>query len=191
MNNNSTQKKNWSYTIKEGEHKGVTLWSGRYTAICGIVVYRIGGKLHFLANKRGEGAPDYQGYWNLPCGFLEGYESAEEGCVREVFEECGVLIKDPKHFELHNVETEPEKCNNGNVTLRYICYIDNEDNYDNIVDDKELVLDPNGIFADRRGGELDEVIDVLWISEDDYRNYQWAFNHREIIEGILEAVRAL
>lgn len=181
--------KNWSYTIKEGEHKGKTLWSGRYTAICGIVIYNLNGALHFLANKRGQGTPDYQGCWNLPCGFLEADESAEEGCVREVFEECGIRIKSPDLFELNNVETEPEKCNNGNVTLRYVCFISDEDDYDEMIDDSALLLDGSDNHADLRGGEENEVDDVKWIHEDEIDYYNWAFNHKEVIENIIRAVR--
>ena len=32
--------KNFSYTIKEGEHKGETLWSGRYCAVLAMTVVR-------------------------------------------------------------------------------------------------------------------------------------------------------
>ena len=48
--------RNWSYTIKEGEHKGKTLWSGRYCAVCAIVLYLdpiLGWMI--LLNKRGSG----------------------------------------------------------------------------------------------------------------------------------------
>lgn len=76
--------RNWSYTIKEGEHAGTTLWSGRYCAVSAFIFCYINDEWHILANKRGSGTPDYQGYWNCPCGFLEADESAKEGCAREV-----------------------------------------------------------------------------------------------------------
>ena len=61
--------KNWSYTIKEGEHTGKTLWSGRYCAVAAFVFCKIFGTWCVLANKRGSGTPNYQGYWNCSCGF--------------------------------------------------------------------------------------------------------------------------
>lgn len=69
--------KNWSYTIKEGEHAGQTLWSGRYCAIAAFVFLKINRAWHVLANKRGSGTPDFQGMWNCVCGYLEADECAE------------------------------------------------------------------------------------------------------------------
>ena len=34
-----------------------------------------------------------KGYWNLPCGFLENNETAKEGAVREVWEECMAKVE--------------------------------------------------------------------------------------------------
>lgn len=63
--------RNWSYTIEEGEHAGKTLWSGRYCAVAAFAFCKIKGEWCVLANQRGEGTPDFQGYWNCPCGFLD------------------------------------------------------------------------------------------------------------------------
>ena len=61
--------KNFSYTIKEGEHKGETLWSGRYCAVLAMTVVRQvikGEEKHFLlVSKRGKGTPNYQGLKNV------------------------------------------------------------------------------------------------------------------------------
>ena len=84
--------KNWSYKITDPNHPkcGTTLWSGRYCAVTGIVMRYIYnpvlGKndVYVLANLRGPGTPDYQGYWNMPCGFLERNESGEQGVAREI-----------------------------------------------------------------------------------------------------------
>ena len=176
--------KNWSYTIKEGEHAGVTLWSGCYCAVCAIIVHKVNNKLYFLVNKRGQGTPDYQGCWNLPCGFLDASESGVEACAREVYEECGVKIKNPDLFTLNSVETDPKTRNNGNVTLRYILYIEG-DEYLNIVDDSD---NDNGVHAEERGGEHDEVDAVKWVCEDDIDKYDWAFNHKDLIKKIINNI---
>ena len=169
--------KNWCYTIKDGEHASTTLWSGRYVAVCGIVTYlNDNGELMFLVNKRGEGTPDFQGCWNLTCGFLEADESGEQGCAREIFEECGIRIKNISRFKLCSVETDPEKCNNGNVTIRYMLHITDKNDYDNIIDDSKFHT------LNTLGGEENEVADVMWVNEKDIDKYDWAFNHYEIIQ---------
>ncbi len=33
-----------------------------------------------------------KGFWNLPCGFMENAETAEEGALREVEEETGLTV---------------------------------------------------------------------------------------------------
>lgn len=162
--------KNWSYTIKEGEHAGITLWSGCYCAVCGIVIgfhEDEPTKRYILANKRGLGCPDYVGKWNLPCGFLEANENGQQGTAREIHEECGIKI-DPNDFTFYFVETEPAKRNNGNVTLRYLTAI--------CIDDYKK--------RDELSGEENEVDDIKWIPLNEYENYEWAFNHKEVIEEI-------
>ena len=168
--------KNWSYTIPYGEHKGKTIWSGRYCAVSAFVFCKFPDGWKILANKRGVGTPDFQGKWNAPCGYLEPDESAQQGCAREVYEETGVKI-DPDKFQLIHVETEPEKCNNGNVTLRHLAILTYGSN--NISISKEAVL--NG------DGEKDEVESIAWISINDIGKYGWAFNHYNTIKEIISA----
>lgn len=158
--------KNWCYKITEGEHAGETIWSGRYCAVTAFVFCKILGMWHILANKRGKGTPDFQGYWNCPCGFLEADENAKSACSREVYEETGLEI-DPSRFSFTEVETEPSKCNNGNVSLRYIAVLDQD--RDNISVSMDKVL--NG------DGEQDEVEDIKWIPLKDVHEYKWAFSH--------------
>ena len=167
--------KNWPYKITDPNHPkcGTTLWSGRYCAVTGIVLVNCNEEIFVLANKRGSGTPDYQGYWNMPCGFLERNESGEEGVCREIFEECGLKL-DPHQFDLLSVETNPETCNNGNVTIRYISL--------NCV--KELPK----LKYENINGETDEVESVKWINIKDVDNYQWAFGHGILIHHIMEEV---
>ena len=158
--------RNWSYTINDPNHPkcGTTLWSGRYCAVVGFVFKQVNNDYFILANKRGSGTPDYQGYWNCPCGFLEADESGEEGVSREICEETGYYIK-PYEFSLYGIETNPVICNNGNVSIRY------------------WTLNP-GIELKTIKGEPDEVEEVKWINIFDIRDYKWAFNHDDIIYDI-------
>ena len=160
--------RNWSYTIQEGEHKGVTLWSGRYCAVCAIVFCYKDGKWYVLANKRGSGAPDFQGYWNLPCGFIEANESGEQAASRETVEETGVFVY-PNDFTFHSVETDPTISNNGNVTLRYIAKIYR-----------------GGIpKIGKPSGEENEVDRIKWIALSHIEEHDWAFHHKELIHKII------
>ena len=159
--------KNWCYKIIDPNHPkfGKTLWSGRYCAVTGVVNYLDPetNKTYFLISKRGSGAADFQGKWCLPCGFLESTESGEVGVAREIFEETGVKVDHKPVF--WNVETDPKYCNNGNVTLRYICNMNSMKTpyYENI------------------NGEENEVEDLKWISEDEIDNYDFCFNHQDIL----------
>ena len=154
-------------------HPGHTLWSSRYCAISAFVFTQVNGETFVLANKRGKGTPDFKGFWNCPCGFLEGNETAEEGCAREVKEETGVII-DPKLLLLQGVETNPQFCNNGNVSLRYVAALQDNKYFFNVPKVSDLV-----------GGEKNEVEAINWINIDKLTDYQWAFNHDTRIKEMI------
>ena len=99
-----------------------TLYDGRYCAVSGFFFAVVDGKYSVLAEKRGEGTPDFQGLWCCPCGFLEGDENAKEGIKRETYEETGIEVGYDK-IKFVEAETEPSLCNNGNVTLRHIGFL--------------------------------------------------------------------
>jgi len=164
--------KNESVIITEGKHKGREVFLSCYACGCGIVKSKaiVDGKKQtlILANKRGKGCPDYQGYWCMPCGYKEQNENGQECVAREIYEECGIRL-DPDIFELVHVETEPAYCNHGNVTLRYMAEID----------------DIEGYVYDKPSGEKDEVDEVKWIPLEEFTNYKWAFNHADLLLDML------
>lgn len=47
-----------------------------------------------------------EGTWTLPGGKLEWGETFEDGAVREVREETGIDLKDPKVISVHNSKNE-------------------------------------------------------------------------------------
>ena len=65
---------------------GKTYWISRSMAVSCFVFAPINGEWHVLANQRGTGTPDYQGYWNVPCGYLDFDETTKHGALREVFD---------------------------------------------------------------------------------------------------------
>ena len=142
-----------------------TVFSGRFCAVAGFVYAIVNGKYSILANLRGPGTPDYQGCWNAVCGFLERYENSKEGIAREILEECGFQI-DTNDLKVIHIETEPEECNNGNVTIRHRAFL------------RKII--PH--YVKREGGEENEVDNIKWIPLDEIDNYKWAFNHRKTVE---------
>ena len=145
--------------------KPKTVFSGRFCAVAGFVYAIVNGKYSILANLRGPGTPDYQGCWNAVCGFLERYENSKEGIAREILEECGFQI-DTDDLKVIHIETEPEECNNGNVTIRHHAFLGK--------------IIPH--YVKREGGEENEVDNIKWIPLDEIDNYKWAFNHRKTVE---------
>lgn len=162
------------YVIEPNEHHvvdGVERWYERLSAACAV----IGDvdddyTLYILANLRGKGCPDFNGQWNMPCGFIEKKESGEAAAARECSEEGGPELS-PKDFKLAGVETEPARCNNGNITIRY------------------LALGRGGEFMNRTlqkpHGEENEVSSVKWIPLNEIDNYKWAFNHYDVLRRLL------
>ena len=145
--------------------KPKTVFSGRFCAVSGFIYAIVNGKYSILANLRGSGTPDYQGCWNAPCGFLECFETSKQGIQREIFEECGFYI-DENDLKVIFVETDPNECNNGNVTIRHRAFLG------------KIVP----AYTKGEGGEENEVDGVTWIPIDDLDKYKWAFNHRKTIE---------
>jgi len=178
------KEKNYSYTIQEGPHKGETLWSGCYSATCGITILRVKrflrrSKYYVLANKRGKGTPDFKHMWNLVCGFIEPYESGPECVSREILEECGINIP-AELFVFLETDTRPETRNKGHITLRYLAIIDKN---------TEGIDSSHFNEIGTTGGEVDEVEERKWIDIDKVREYEWAFNHAFVLERISRGLK--
>ncbi len=157
--------KNFSIT-KDGKE----YWVARNIAVSCFVFTSIDGVWHVLANKRGDGTPDYQGYWNAPCGYLDYDETTSEAAMREVYEETGVKLNKVTFFEFDDSPCD----NHQNVTFKYY----------SIISDPQLV----NISVNNRGGEINEVKDIKWIPITKIFNYNWAFNHDEIIIDFIKQI---
>lgn len=44
-----------------------------------------------------------KGFWNLPAGYLEDFEKAEDGAIRETWEEAGTDIEIEKVLTVYNI----------------------------------------------------------------------------------------
>lgn len=73
---------------------GETIWYSRSCAVVAqICLFNVtDATWYVLLGKRGSGTPDFQGFWGLPCGYLDWDESLCEAVIREVWEECGLFL---------------------------------------------------------------------------------------------------
>ena len=150
------------------EKDGKTYWVSRSIAVLGLVLSRKDGEWYVLVNKRGEGCPDFNGMWNIPCGYLDYNETTKEAVAREVHEECGLDI-DPSLFTLFAVNDDPKDAHQ-NVTLRYIAKLPTHYMY---------------LPLSNKDSEEDEVEGIKWVNIKDIDNYQWAFNHYDLLKNTL------
>lgn len=152
------------------KYRGKEFWYSRSVAVTGLVFCKnSNNEICVLANKRGKGTPDFQGYWNLVCGYLDHNETTSEAVSREVLEETGLYIPSEK-FEFFNYEDSP-KANRQNVTFRFTTFLDGTcDDY---------------IFS-KDGSEENEVDEIKWINVNEIDNYNWAFNHCSLIKNVIE-----
>lgn len=150
--------------IKDGKE----YWISRSIAVACFVFKKLNKKWYVLANKRGSGTPDFQGYWNCPCGYLDYDETLEQAASREVKEECNIDVTD---FTLVKIDSNPNS-NRQNVTISYMS-----------------IYEGNAMPSVGTGGEKDEVADAKWIPVSMINQLQWAFNHNTIITELSKQLK--
>lgn len=161
---NPEHQPNYQITSTDGK----TYWISRSVAVLAAVVAFNEKGWNILVNKRGDGTPDFQGMWNIPCGYVDWGETCEQAAAREIHEECGISIS-PDKFKLFMVESDPKRSNKQNITIRFICIVSPEMMEQHLSD---------------INSEFHEVDDIRWINFDEADQFQWAFNHRELLDII-------
>lgn len=165
--------KNFKITAKED---GKEYWISRAVAVVGIIFgVKDGNISSFLVSQRGPGCPDFIGSWACTCGYLDWDETAEDGVLRELYEELGIKV--PKsNLNLWKIITDPKHDARQNIILRYLIPVDQEELEEMVCKSRESLFD-----SENRGGELGEVSDIRLVSVTDIPNYTWAFNHDDVI----------
>lgn len=145
-------------------------WFSRSVAVATAVLLKDtkSGQWFILAGQRGAGTPDYQGYWNLPCGYLDYNEDTKEAAIREVYEETGIKLN-PTQVKSFGSSSSPYE-NRQNVIFFYIAILN---------EDKSTL---NFSFDNM---EENEVSGLQWLPLDKCGTLQWAFDHDELIEKVL------
>lgn len=169
-------KQNQVHTTIEGKK----VWDSRSVATNTVILMKdkhFSEEFFVLAAKRGEGAPDFNGLWNLPAGYLDKNETTSEGAIREINEETYVnvlnlvnLKEDLNNFVVKedimkewNTNSNPSN-NNETVSFRFgIC----------VVMEKFF----NKIALSDMNSEPDEIGELAWIPLSELDNYEWAFGH--------------
>lgn len=151
----------------EFEYKGNKYWYSRSVAVLGMVVGYKNEEFCVLATKRGKGTPDFQGYWCMPCGYLDHNETTEQAITREIYEETGIKIS-TELIKLHSIDSIPDNVKQ-NVTIRYIVNT-------LCINDYPSLKDP----------DINEVEEIKWIPLYETEHYNWAFDHESLIKDNLK-----
>lgn len=145
-------------------------WFSRSVAVATAVLLHDteSKKWYVLANQRGNGTPDYQGYWNLPCGYLDYNEDTAKAASREVYEETGIQIS-PAKLQNMGYSADPKQ-NRQNVCCFFATVL-------------------NGKVSDypfnKDNMEEGEVDGIQWVELKYVKNVKWAFDHDELLEKII------
>ena len=159
---------------------GREIWLSRAIAVVGTICVIKNDVPYILISKRGSGSADYQGLWNLICGYLDYNESTGEAFARESWEEFGINIYELMKNEIYkdyseipwDVNSFPDE-NRQNVSIHHaiVCKVD------------ELPIP-----VIRNEVEDNEVEEVKWIPLTEVDNYDYAFNHNARIKKFVDTV---
>lgn len=153
-------------------YRGKEYWYSRSVAVVMYVFCKnANGEWCVLANKRGKGAPDYNGLWNVSCGYLDFNETCVEAAVRECKEETNVCI-DPNDVIFSHYNSNPSE-NKQNVSFKFYTILNGT------INDYEL---------SDKNSEKDEVDDIKWIPVGEIDSFVWAFKHDVVAKRIASEV---
>lgn len=160
---------------------GREIWASRSVTVAVCILLECEGAPYILVNQRGTGVPDFSGYWNLPCGYLDYDESTSEAAVREVWEECGVnALALTEYAECEfisypwDISSTPSDARQ-NVTLHHGLY----------AKVSELPTVSNAY------NEPNETADIRWQHLSGVDELMFAFKHRARIDKFLAHVEKL
>lgn len=153
---------------------GRKFWNSRSVSVTGIVYFIINNTPYILISKRGKGAADFQGLWNLPCGYIDFDETGEEAVTREINEETGYVVP-PTNWKFFNIVTNPNQ-NHQNIGIRYYTKYDFH----------PMEITPINLGE---GGEIEEVEENRWINISEINDYDFAFDHGYLIHTFINFIK--
>lgn len=109
----------------------------------------------------------------MVLGVSGGIDSTVVAAIcHEVSKQTGAKVE-PSALYMCSINDDPKDSNRQNVTMRFMA----------VVDESHIGISTNAIKG-QLGGEENEVKAIMWVKMSDLDNYQWAFNHKHLIEGI-------
>lgn len=153
---------------------GNIFWHSRSVAVVVTIIAHHAGTDNVLLLKRGQGTPDYQGFYCLPCGYLDWDETIYEAALREVWEETGLDLEG-NDFKLvgfgeqspWKIVSEPQEDARQNVCMHFGFY-------------KNIKKSDLPVLTNKNCEE-DEVVVVRWENAYKATKRTLAFNHHETI----------
>ena len=155
------------------DNEGREHWISRSIAVVVFLFAKdIFNQEYILAEQRGVGTPDpeYVGKYCVPCGYLDYDETIVQAAQRELMEETGLNLP-TSDFKLVNINDIPESDKRQNITFRYIVNLD------------VPIEDLSKLFT-TKNSEKNEVESIKFIKLNKIDDYEWAFNHQELIKEI-------
>lgn len=155
------------------DNTGREYWISRSIAVVVFVFAKdLYNEEYILAEQRGKGTPDpeYIGKYCVPCGYLEFDETCAQAAQRELAEETGLNLP-IEDFKLVSINDIPESDKRQNVTFRYL------------VNSNVPIEDLSKLFT-TKNSEKDEVESIKFIKLSNITDYDWAFNHEELIKEV-------
>lgn len=127
------------------------------------------GKWFVLASKRGQGAADYKGLWNLPCGYLDYNEDDVDGAIREVYEETGIKLN---RSQMKDVGKSSSPYENMQNVVHFFAAI--------------IRASKSNLPFSFENMEDNEVEGAQWLPIEKKDSLMWAFDHDELLDKILK-----
>jgi len=155
------------------DNEGREHWISRSIAVVVFVFAKdIFNQEYILSEQRGKGTPDpeYIGKYCVPCGYLDYDETIVQAAQRELMEETGLNLP-ISDFKLLNFNDIPESDKRQNITFRYIVNLN------------VPIEDLCKLFT-TKNSEKNEVESIKFIKLNKIDDYEWAFNHQELIKEI-------
>ena len=116
-----------NFTIKDKD-TNKTYWISRAVVVIPVVFKIKNDVIYTLVEKRGKSV-SHTGQHCCPCGYLDWDETFEQACVREVQEETGISVP-IYNVKFHSYNSVPDNSDNQNVSLRFMCLVDNDTELD-------------------------------------------------------------
>jgi 8-oxo-dGTP diphosphatase len=136
--------------------------------------------------QRGVAAPDFNGYWCLPCGYLDWDETLCQAMIREVYEESGLWLPELGQNPQFQFSSSSVITNTGEITESpWLIYDKPEGNRQNLAFHYATLFSWTGLpYPSLFRLHEAEVTDVKWVALEEAMTMQLAFGHEQRIKQL-------